>query len=116
VSQADMPRYLQGAAVLVLARPSSVQAEYGFPTKLPEYLATGRPVLATRVGDIPRYLQDGVNAFLVEPDDVAAFAERLEYILAHPDEAREVGQRGRSLTMREFSNTFQAGRLASFFR
>jgi glycosyltransferase involved in cell wall biosynthesis len=116
VSQAQMPHYLRGAAVLALARPTSVQAEYGFPTKLPEYLITGRPVLATRVGDIPRYLTDGMNAYLVDPDDVAAFAEKLDYILEHPEEAEEVGQRGRALTMREFSNVLQAGRLASFFR
>jgi glycosyltransferase involved in cell wall biosynthesis len=116
VSQSDVPRYLRGATVLVLARPSSVQAEYGFPTKLPEYLATGRPVLATRVGDIPLYLRDGVNAYLVDPDDVEAFSDKLEYILTHSDEARRVGQEGRLLTTREFSNTFQAGRLASFLR
>jgi glycosyltransferase involved in cell wall biosynthesis len=116
VSQADIPRYLQCAAVLALARPSSVQAEYGFPTKLPEYLATGRPVLATRVGDIPRYLQDGINAYLVEPNDIAAFAEKLDYVLAHPAETDEVGRNGKVLTTREFSNVFQAGRLASFFR
>jgi glycosyltransferase involved in cell wall biosynthesis len=115
VSQADIPRFLLGASVLALARPSSAQAEYGFPTKLPEYLATGRPVLATRVGDIPLYLQDGVNAYLVEPDDVPGFAEKLDYILQHPEEADAVGQKGRLLTTREFSSVFQAGRLASFF-
>jgi glycosyltransferase involved in cell wall biosynthesis len=115
ISQAEIPRYLRGAAVLALARPSSVQAQYGFPTKLPEYLATGRPVLATRVGDIPLYLRDGVNAYLVEPDDVAAFAEKLDYVLTHPEEASEVGRTGSILTSREFSSVFQATRLAAFF-
>ncbi|MCE5253885.1 MAG: glycosyltransferase family 4 protein [Actinomycetia bacterium] len=116
ISLEEVPRYLQPATVLALARPSSVQAEYGFPTKLPEYLATGRPVLVTRTGDIPLYLQDGVNAYLVEPDDVDAFAKKLDYILGHPEEADMVGQRGKALTMRDFSNVFQAGRVASFFR
>ena len=49
--------------MLVLARPDNIQAKGGFPTKLGEYLATGNPVVVTKVGEIPNYLIDGVNAF-----------------------------------------------------
>ena len=59
-----MPKYLCNAKLLALARPDSIQAQGGFPTKLGEYLATGRPVVVTKVGEIPDYLEDGVNAFL----------------------------------------------------
>ena len=43
---------LKGCHLLVLPRPASRQAQGGFPTKLGEYLATGRPVVTTSVGDI----------------------------------------------------------------
>jgi len=116
ISQADMPTYLGNASVLALARPSSIQAEYGFPTKLPEYLATGRPVLVTKVGDIPQYLTDGEDAYLVEPDDIGGFAEKLDYILGHPEEAQRVGTNGKTMAEQEFSSTKHSKRLVSFCR
>lgn len=114
VSQAEMPRYLRHAVVLTLARPSSVQAEYGFPTKLVEYLASGRPVIVTRVGDIPRYVEDGVNGYLVDPDDVRGFAMKIDHVLDHPDEARIVGDRGLQLARDVFSTGAQGPQLAAF--
>ncbi len=114
VPYADIPDYLSNAVVLTLARPSSLQAEYGFPTKLPEYLSTGKPVLATRVGDIPRYLKDGENAYLVDPDDIGGFAEKLSYILYHPDEALRVGAKGKMLAQAEFSYQIQASKIVAF--
>jgi len=57
LSRTDVPAYLVGAKVLVLARPTSIVADAGFPSKLTEYLSTGKPVLVTRVGDIPYILK-----------------------------------------------------------
>lgn len=116
VTQAEMPRYLCGAAALALARPASLQATHGFSTKLAEYLATGRPVVVTRVGDIPRYLSDGVDAYLAEPDDIAGFAAKLDDLLRHPDQAREVGRHGQETAQRVFSGAAQARELAVFLR
>src|SRR5690606_3427017 len=50
-----IPAIIQDADLLVLPRPDSKQAQGGFPTKLGEYLATGNPVVATRVGELPDY-------------------------------------------------------------
>jgi len=115
ISEADLNLYLMNATTLVLPRPISIIAEFNFPTKLPEYLVTGCPVLATRVGDIPHYLKDGDNAYLAEPDDIGGFAAKLDYILGHPVESREVGQRGKKLAEEHFSGRVQARRLISFF-
>jgi glycosyltransferase involved in cell wall biosynthesis len=84
VARSELPAHLANASILVLARPTSRQAEAGFPTKLGEYLATGKPVLVTKTGEIASYLADGLNVFFAPPDDVSAFAERLRYILTHP--------------------------------
>jgi glycosyltransferase involved in cell wall biosynthesis len=124
VGRGELPGYLDRAAVLALARPSSLQASAGFPTKLGEYLATGRPVVVTRTGEIDTYLQDGVNVYLAPPDDASAFAGRLRHVLRHPEEAAQVGQRGREaaceffdfrangLKILEFIEQFRAGRVS----
>lgn len=110
----DMPKYLKNAAALVLSRPTSLLAEGGFPTKLGEYLATGNPVVITKVGDIPRYLKDRENAFLAEPDSVDSFANKLDEVLSDMDFAKIVGEKGKELAYGVFHYKTQAKRIAGF--
>lgn len=114
ISKSEMPYYLKEAKILALARPKNLQSETGFPTKLPEYLATGKPVVITKVGDIPKYLQNGENAFVVEPNDSDAIAEAFEVILSEYEKALEVGARGQQLAKTVFSPQFQAQRVINF--
>ncbi len=114
VSRDRFPPYLCQASVLALARPSSLQAAAGFPTKLGEYLATGKPVVVTRTGEIENHLKDGESAYLVPPDDVQAFAQRLHDVLSHPDQARAVGQNGRLVATSKFDFRINALRLQEF--
>lgn len=114
LSRTDVPAYLVGAKVLVLARPTSIVADAGFPSKLTEYLSTGKPVLVTRVGDIPLYLKDRENAFLSDPDSAEAFAIELRYILNNYEFALEVGGNGKRLTETIFNYNYQAKRMLEF--
>ena len=70
--------------------------------------------MVTATGDIPLYLSDGVNAYLVPPDDTGAFAARLAEVFANPSAARQVGARGRETARREFDVVSQGQRLAAF--
>ncbi|HQH49996.1 MAG TPA: glycosyltransferase [Candidatus Cloacimonadota bacterium] len=97
LDHAGVNRYLQNAYCLALARPNNIQARYGFPTKLGEYLASAKPVVVTKTGDIPLFLIDGVNAYLSEPDNVNSFAAKLRECLDDPDRARDIGVEGRTL-------------------
>lgn len=102
VDAGRIPGILKGATVLALARPDSQQARYGFPTKLAEYLLSGVPVVVTPVGDIPKYLSDGVTAYLAASEDVPHVAEALVRSLTDPG-SHEVGAAGRALAMSRFS-------------
>lgn len=77
----QIPLILANSDILVLARPNNNQAKAGFPTKLGEYLASGKPVVITKTGEIPKYLKDNVSAYLAEPDNVNNFAERVIFAL-----------------------------------
>jgi glycosyltransferase involved in cell wall biosynthesis len=109
-----IPAYLCNAEILTLARPRSIVADAGFPSKVTEYLATGKPVVVTKVGDIPVYLKENENAFLSEPDSVDAFAEKLDYVLSNYELAKKVGEKGRELTATVFNYNFQAKRMIEF--
>lgn len=110
----EVPAYMKNAKILALARPRSMVADAGFPSKLTEYLSTGNPVIVTEVGEIPGYLTDNKDAFLVMPDNVEAFAEKLDYVLSNYTEAKEVGARGKELTDIVFNYSFQARRMIEY--
>jgi glycosyltransferase involved in cell wall biosynthesis len=103
----EMPQYLADSSILALTRPNSLQAEGGFPTKLGEYLASARPVLVTSVGDIPKYLSDGINAFIVEPDTVDAIVEKLQYIIKNYSKSLEIGIEGKKTACTFFNSDIQ---------
>lgn len=56
VDRKEIPGLLANSLMCVLPRPDSPQARGGFPTKLGEYLASGKPVITTDVGEIPKFL------------------------------------------------------------
>jgi glycosyltransferase involved in cell wall biosynthesis len=74
VPHAEMPAYL--AACDILVSPHGRQADggefFGSPTKLFEYMASGRPIVASAVGQIADALVDGYSALLVPPEDTGA--------------------------------------------
>lgn len=108
-----IPRLLKNAKILALARPSGLQSTGGFPTKLGEYLATGNPVIVTKVGDIPSYL-NSKNAFLVPPDDNKAFGETIQYVYSNYKQAINIGKNGKELVKEVFDYTAQSKKLHLF--
>jgi glycosyltransferase involved in cell wall biosynthesis len=72
---ADVPAHLASADVLALPNSATaVSARYTSPLKLFEYLAAGKPVVASDLPALREVLRDGENAFLVPADDPAALA------------------------------------------
>lgn len=116
VDREKLPAILSQAVMLALARPESKQAEGGFPTKLGEYLATGKPVVVTRVGEIPDYLQDHVNAYIAVPGDAHDFAGKMKEVMDNYEHALEIGSKGQQLAQTVFNSTCQGENLASWLR
>ena len=80
--------------ILVLPRPAGKFAEAGFPTKLGEYVACRKPVVVTKVGDIPRYLKHKESAMLSEPGGTEELAEHILWLIEHPAEADSIADKG----------------------
>ena len=53
------------------------------PLVIIESLAVGTPVIGSRVGGIPEVVRDGIDGFLVPPDDPQALAAKLDLVLAN---------------------------------
>ena len=58
-------------------------------------LATGLPVITTRHSGLPEQVKDGLNGFLVNEGDYRALAERILYMIDHPELWGGFGRFGR---------------------
>ena len=110
-----MPNLLSNAEMLLLTRPNNKQAHYGFPTKLGEYLLSKRPVVVSRVGDIDAFLIDGLNAILVQPDDVAEIANKMIWISNNPLESNKLGIKGHECAISNFNNVTEVKKILHAF-
>jgi glycosyltransferase involved in cell wall biosynthesis len=68
-----------------------------------EWMASGRPVVATRVGGIPELIDEGRTGFLVPPRDAAALANAIATLLGDEAGRRRMGAAARSEAERRFS-------------
>lgn len=92
VPRDDVPGYLAAADILV--SPHAPDANFvGSPIKVFEYMASGRPIVATRVGQLADALVDGETALLVEPGDPAAIASALVTLADDADLRSRLGDR-----------------------
>ena len=78
------------------ARSVGRTAFFGSPTKIFEYMAVGRPIVASRLEQLEEVLDDGRTAVLVRPGSVDDFARGVRQILALPDRGHSVGVAARA--------------------
>lgn len=96
---------LNSCDIFCMPRNNSMLANAGFPFKLGEFLATGKAVIATEVGDVPLYLTNGVNALLIKPESVSELMEAIKFCIQNPEKIIQMGMNARQLCEENFSST-----------
>jgi glycosyltransferase involved in cell wall biosynthesis len=86
-----------------MTRTNSAYANAGLPFKLGEYLATGKPVIASDVDDLSIYLRNREDAFLVNPGDINALEQAMEYCIDNYPAAVKVGRSGMAKCQKFFN-------------
>ena len=94
VSDEKLNEVLLTSDILTMTRVNSKFANFGFPFKVSEYLATGNVVLATKVSDIEQYLTHLEDAYLVSPENIDEIADGIKYLLDNQVKALEMGENG----------------------
>jgi len=110
----EILNYITHAHVLVMVRSNNLEAMASYPSKLTEYVATSKPVITVNVGEISDYYSDGVNAWVVEPENVEALTNKLDFVLNNYETALQVSAKGKELIMTIFNYNYQAKRMIEF--
>ncbi|NLC57696.1 MAG: glycosyltransferase family 4 protein [Armatimonadetes bacterium] len=87
---ANVARHLHDTDVLVLSSDWE-----GTPNAILEAMASGVPVVATRVGGVPDLVQEGRTGYLVEPSDCGPLAEALLRLAQDAELRRAMGRQAR---------------------
>lgn len=106
----DIPEFLASLDVAVL----SSRAE-GMPNAVLEYMAAGRPIVATAVGGTPDLITDRVHGWLVPPEDPERLASAIDTMLRNPTSAAEMARSARDRTEAQFSRQGAAWRYEEFY-
>jgi len=93
VRPSDVPRYLDACDILVSPQvplPDEIEF-FGSPTKLFEYMAAGKAIVASRLGQIGEVLEHGRSALLVEPGDEAGLSDAISKLANAPELRVQLG-------------------------
>jgi glycosyltransferase involved in cell wall biosynthesis len=90
VESHEVPSRLAAADVLV--SPHAVQKDFiGSPVKIFEYMALGKPIVASRIAQLEEILSDGETALLVEPGRPHSVADALQRLHSDRELANRLG-------------------------
>jgi len=93
---------MSAADVLVVPKVNHLVNVAGIPTKLAEYLAMGKPVVVSRIGDIPNFLTDHEDALLCEPGIPNSLANVLDRLICDLPLREKLAANARSSANRHF--------------
>ncbi|RZK25175.1 MAG: glycosyltransferase [Flavobacterium sp.] len=108
--------FMNRADIFCMTRVNSKFANAGFPFKLGEFLATGKAVIATNVGDVPKYLSHNINALLISPNSVDELVQSITTLIENPEKILQIGKLGRKTAEENFDTEKVSEKLFSIFK
>ncbi len=97
----EMPEIVAAAHIIVVPQRDNPAAKAQFPLKLTDGMAMAKPIIATKVGDIPEILGD--TGYLVEPSSPLQLAEKIQWIFENMETAQEQGIKARERCVKNYS-------------
>jgi glycosyltransferase involved in cell wall biosynthesis len=105
--------YKNAIGLLIPLRPV-IQDIARFPHKVGEYLASGNPVISTNYGEIKCYFQDMKDMLIAGTYDIDMFADKMQFVIDHPEEAQKIGLKGKQMGLNNFDYRNNATKINDF--
>lgn len=117
LTELELHAYLRHATALIINKPSTFQNTYNFPTKLGDYLLSGRPVIvAAKNVELNNYLSDNVNSRITSPNHVEEMCNALTTFCRDQGKASAIGAAGRQIALDQFDYRKNAFEIKDFIR
>ena len=95
--QKEIVEILDNCHIFLAPSVTGVDGNQDAPVNtLKEAMAMGLPVVSTLHGGIPELVENGVSGFLVAERDIEAIAQKLNYLIEHPELWQQMGLSGRA--------------------
>ncbi len=101
VPYSSLPGLLSAADIIAIPQLNLDAAIYQTPMKVFEAMAMAKPVVASRIGDLPEILRD--CGTIVPPGDIGALAQSIAVLLDEPEQARQIGRAARLKCIEHYS-------------
>ena len=108
--------YLSKASIVVINKHPNQQNLFGFSTKLGEYLAAGKPVIITNVGEAMNWLKDGESAYIIEPNDTDLLAKAIVDAFRDSEKRKAIGKNGQKVCKENFDFRNYGEKFGLFFQ
>lgn len=114
VPRARIPEILAAGDALVQPGGPGIFNDYRLPSKLPEFLASGRPVVLPRT-NIGLLVENGQQALLLERGDADEIANALDRLRNDPELGERIGEEGRAFALRELRWTASVDKVEELY-
>jgi glycosyltransferase involved in cell wall biosynthesis len=94
----------------------SASRNEGLPIAILEGMASGLPIIATPVGDVPSVIHDGLTGLMVPPENPESLASQIVDLLRNPARQQQLGAAARKLIEDDFSAARMAADYLSIYR
>lgn len=95
--QQELIEILNNSHIFIAPSVTAADGDQDAPVNtLKEAMAMGLPVISTLHGGIPELVKDGISGFLVPERDADGIAEKLSYLISHPQDWSQMGFAGRA--------------------
>jgi len=103
-----LPELLSVADIIAVPQRRTSDSVGQIPARLFDAMSMAKPIIATRVSDIPEVLDD--CGYLVDPSEPSQLADCIQYILSHPGEAEAKGHAARDRCKQRYGmNNIECG-------
>lgn len=114
--QEEVRRHLETSTVFALPSVCTKEGNMdGIPVALMEAMASGIPVVSTKVSGIPELIEDGKNGYLIEPANPSQLAATLKNMLADESLRHAMAKQARLTIEEQFTSSIEAKKLSRHF-
>jgi len=116
VSRPQMIRLMSGAAIALILYRESPNNNDVRSNRFFEALASGLPVIAPCFPHWRKAVDSIGCGLTADPTDPEAIAKAISYLIAHPEQAKEMGRRGQEAALKNFNWTSESAKLLNLYR